>query len=165
MKPTDLDQNHYPITRVREALAKDSRVNELNVEIKVEGRKVFVSGCVASPSGAMRSPSSHRNCFPTARSATRPKWSECRKARRRRSCPDRSAGRSTHSVPVPWELSPRGGRRGADLILHAHAHRGTEKGITLGGIPVRNVAQPLIKHACNLYSFDGKRLSVAAAAS
>jgi Icc-related predicted phosphoesterase len=40
---------------------------------------------------------------------------------------------------------------GADLVLHGHAHNGTEKGITPGGIPVRNVAQPVIKHAYNVY--------------
>jgi Icc-related predicted phosphoesterase len=41
--------------------------------------------------------------------------------------------------------------RGADLILHGHAHRGVEKGVTPGGILVRNVAQPVIKHVYNLY--------------
>ena len=43
-------------------------------------------------------------------------------------------------------------RVGADLVLHGHAHRGTEKGVTPGGVHVRNVAQPVIKHAYNLYS-------------
>lgn len=33
---------------------------------------------------------------------------------------------------------------GADLVVHGHAHHGTEQGMTPGGIPVRNVAQPLI---------------------
>jgi Icc-related predicted phosphoesterase len=45
-------------------------------------------------------------------------------------------------------------RVGADLILHGHAHRGTEKGITPGGVRVRNVAQPVIRSAYNLYCFD-----------
>lgn len=40
---------------------------------------------------------------------------------------------------------------GADLVLHGHAHRGTEKGVTPGGVHVRNVAQPVIQHAYNLY--------------
>jgi hypothetical protein len=35
-------------------------------------------------------------------------------------------------------------RAGADLIIHGHAHAGSEKGMTAGGIPVRNVAQPVI---------------------
>jgi len=46
---------------------------------------------------------------------------------------------------------------GADLILHGHAHRGVEKGVTPGGILVRNVAQPVIKHVYNLYHFDPER--------
>ena len=40
---------------------------------------------------------------------------------------------------------------GADLVVHGHAHGGTEKGVTPGGIHVRNVAQPVIRHAYNLY--------------
>lgn len=40
---------------------------------------------------------------------------------------------------------------GADLILHGHAHRGAEKGVTPGGTLVRNVAQPVIRHVYNLY--------------
>lgn len=35
---------------------------------------------------------------------------------------------------------------GADLVLHGHAHHGAEKGVTPGGIPVRNVALPLVRH-------------------
>jgi Icc-related predicted phosphoesterase len=41
---------------------------------------------------------------------------------------------------------------GADLVLHGHAHHGSEKGRTPGGIPVRNVAQPVIRHAYNIYT-------------
>ena len=40
---------------------------------------------------------------------------------------------------------------GADLVLHGHAHGGTEKGVTPGGVHVRNVAQPVIGHAYNVY--------------
>lgn len=36
---------------------------------------------------------------------------------------------------------------GADLALHGHAHNGSEKGTTPGGVPVRNVAQPVIRSA------------------
>ena len=42
-------------------------------------------------------------------------------------------------------------RAGADLVLHGHAHGGTEKGVTPGGVHVRNVALPVIKHAYNVY--------------
>jgi Icc-related predicted phosphoesterase len=46
-------------------------------------------------------------------------------------------------------------RGGADIVFHGHAHRGTEKGVTPGGIHVRNVALPVIRHAYNVYSLDG----------
>ena len=54
---------------------------------------------------------------------------------------------------------------GADLILHGHAHNGSEKGRTPAGIPVRNVAQPVIRHAYNVYTLDARRQVVQAAAS
>lgn len=40
---------------------------------------------------------------------------------------------------------------GADLAIHGHAHAGVEKGITPGGVPVRNVAQPVIRTAYRVY--------------
>ncbi|MFJ8108187.1 metallophosphoesterase [Streptomyces sp. NPDC096132] len=40
---------------------------------------------------------------------------------------------------------------GADLSVHGHAHMGTEHGMTAGGVRVRNVAQPVIKRAFNVY--------------
>jgi Icc-related predicted phosphoesterase len=40
---------------------------------------------------------------------------------------------------------------GADLAIHGHAHAGTEKGQTEDGIPVRNVAQPVIRNAYRIY--------------
>jgi hypothetical protein len=43
---------------------------------------------------------------------------------------------------------------GADLAVHGHAHNGSEKGITPGGVPVRNVALPVIKTAYALYCLD-----------
>jgi Icc-related predicted phosphoesterase len=43
-------------------------------------------------------------------------------------------------------------RSGADLVLHGHAHAGTEEGVTPGGIPVRNVAQPVIRKPFALYT-------------
>lgn len=45
-------------------------------------------------------------------------------------------------------------RAGADIVFHGHAHTGTEKGVTPEGIVVRNVAQPVIRHAYNLYLAD-----------
>ena len=45
-------------------------------------------------------------------------------------------------------------KAGADLAIHGHAHGGTEKGVTPGGIQVRNVAQPVINRAYNVYCLD-----------
>ena len=43
---------------------------------------------------------------------------------------------------------------GADIAIHGHAHHGVEKGVTPGGVPVRNVALPVIRHAFNIYCLD-----------
>ncbi|MFN2544655.1 MAG: BON domain-containing protein [Actinomycetota bacterium] len=39
---------HYLVQRVREALAHDERVAELEVKVKVYGRRVFLTGDVAT---------------------------------------------------------------------------------------------------------------------
>ncbi len=44
----------------------------------------------------------------------------------------------------------------ADIVFHGHAHGGIEKGNTPGGTPVRNVAQPVIRHAFNIYTLERK---------
>lgn len=46
---------------------------------------------------------------------------------------------------------------GVDAVFHGHAHLGSEKGATAGGIPVRNVALPVIRHSYHVYSFDEPR--------
>lgn len=43
-----------------------------------------------------------------------------------------------------------------DLAVHGHAHHGSERGLTPGGVPVRNVAKPLIRSAYQLYEVHGK---------
>lgn len=43
---------------------------------------------------------------------------------------------------------------GADLAVHGHAHAGTERGSTPGGIRVRNVAQPVIGKAFAVYELQ-----------
>jgi len=43
---------------------------------------------------------------------------------------------------------------GADLVVHGHAHRGCEKGETPGGIPVRNVAFPVLHQAFAVYVLE-----------
>ena len=44
-----------------------------------------------------------------------------------------------------YQLGDALDRAGADLALHGHAHHGSIEGTTPGGIPVRNVAMPLIR--------------------
>ncbi len=47
-----------------------------------------------------------------------------------------------------------------DIVFHGHAHKGTEKGETFAGVPVRNVAQPVIRHVCNIYTLNKEGLTV-----
>ncbi|MFD4407069.1 metallophosphoesterase [Nocardia sp. NPDC058499] len=51
---------------------------------------------------------------------------------------------------------------GADLAVHGHAHAGTERGSTPGGIRVRNVAQPVIGKAFAVYELQPGAGSTAA---
>jgi Icc-related predicted phosphoesterase len=44
---------------------------------------------------------------------------------------------------------------GADIAFHGHAHGGSERGATPGGVRVRNVAYPVIGHAYGVYTLDG----------
>ncbi|MDR3608368.1 MAG: metallophosphoesterase [Oligoflexia bacterium] len=41
-----------------------------------------------------------------------------------------------------------------DAVFHGHAHRGSERGETPGGVPVRNVAMMVIRHSYNIYTFE-----------
>jgi Icc-related predicted phosphoesterase len=45
-------------------------------------------------------------------------------------------------------------RSGADLVVHGHAHHGSPAGATPGGIPVRNVAQPVIRKPYVVFLID-----------
>lgn len=49
-------------------------------------------------------------------------------------------------------------RLGADLVLHGHAHRGSPSGATPRGVPVRNVAYPVINQPYLLIDLNGKPL-------
>lgn len=40
---------------------------------------------------------------------------------------------------------------GADLVVHGHAHNGRERGLTPGGVHVRNVALPVIRRSYAVY--------------
>jgi Icc-related predicted phosphoesterase len=56
-----------------------------------------------------------------------------------------------HAFLGSYLLGEAADRAGADLVLHGHAHGGTEKGTTEAGVPVRNVSQPVIRRAYALY--------------
>jgi Icc-related predicted phosphoesterase len=40
---------------------------------------------------------------------------------------------------------------GADIAFHGHAHAGAETGVTKGGVPVHNVAHPVIRSAYRVF--------------
>ncbi|GIF70852.1 metallophosphoesterase family protein [Asanoa siamensis] len=46
------------------------------------------------------------------------------------------------------------------LALHGHAHHGTERGRTPGGVRVRNVAHPVIKQAYSVFNLAPEHVSV-----
>ncbi|MFN2465458.1 MAG: metallophosphoesterase [Candidatus Dormibacteria bacterium] len=43
-----------------------------------------------------------------------------------------------------------------DLVLHGHAHAGSEEGATAGGVPVRNVAQMVIRKPYAVFELAGR---------
>ena len=49
-------------------------------------------------------------------------------------------------------------RLGADLVLHGHAHRGYPEGATARGVPVRNVAYPVINQPYLVIELNGEPL-------
>ena len=51
------------------------------------------------------------------------------------------------------------------LALHGHAHFGTEKGLTPGGVRVRNVAQPVIQRAYAVYALEPSGVAPAPASA
>ncbi|MDP9799797.1 Icc-related predicted phosphoesterase [Catenuloplanes nepalensis] len=77
----------------------------------------------------------------------------------------------THYAPVPdtlvgepleiypflgcYQLGRAIDSAGTALALHGHAHHGTERGTTPGGVRVRNVAHPVIKQAYSVYHLLG----------
>jgi Icc-related predicted phosphoesterase len=74
--------------------------------------------------------------------------------------PDTLAGERLEIYPFlgSYLLAEAIDKAGADLVLHGHAHGGTEKGVTAGGIHVRNVAQPVIRQAYALYCLGDDRV-------
>jgi Icc-related predicted phosphoesterase len=66
------------------------------------------------------------------------------------------AGERLEIVPFlgSYLLAEAADSAGADLILHGHAHHGQEKGVTARGIPVRNVALPVLNSAYAIYNLE-----------
>jgi len=52
-------------------------------------------------------------------------------------------------------------RVGCDLVVHGHAHNGSESGETAGGVPVHNVAMPLIRRAFRAFDLEDALVSSA----
>lgn len=53
-----------------------------------------------------------------------------------------------------FQLAEAIDRAGAHLAIHGHAHHGTERGVTPRGVPVRNVAMPLLRRPYALFCLD-----------
>ena len=51
------------------------------------------------------------------------------------------------------------------VAVHGHAHAGTERGLTPGGVHVRNVAHPVIKQAYSVFHLGETREAQALSAS
>ena len=67
--------------------------------------------------------------------------------------------REIHAFLGSYLLAEAVDRVGADLVLHGHAHRGSRDGTTLGWVPVRNVAAPVIGRAYEVFRFDAEDAS------
>ena len=74
--------------------------------------------------------------------------------------PDTLAGERLEIYPFlgSYLLAEAIDKAGADLVLHGHAHGGTEKGVTAGGIHVRNVAQPVLRQSYAVYCLGEDRV-------
>ncbi|WAL98897.1 metallophosphoesterase family protein [Streptomyces sp. Je 1-369] len=81
--------------------------------------------------------------------------------------PDTLAGEPLEIYPFlgSYLLAEAVDAAGADLAVHGHAHAGTEHGMTTGGVPVRNVAQPVIRKAFSVYHLKDHSSAEAARAA
>jgi Icc-related predicted phosphoesterase len=72
--------------------------------------------------------------------------------------PDTLAGERLEIYPFlgSYLLAEAVDRAGCDLVLHGHAHVGTERGVTPGGVHVRNVSQPVIRSAYRVFELEPK---------
>jgi Icc-related predicted phosphoesterase len=144
-----------------------------SIELDVDGLRIGIAGVKGFPSGFGNSSGSEfgepemRQFIRTAKDAAAGLYDRLRSL----SCDLRIA--LTHVAPTRetlWgerlELYPFLGsyllgeaidRAGCDLAIHGHAHHGTERGLTAGGIPVRNVAVPVIRAPYAVYDFGEDR--------
>jgi Icc-related predicted phosphoesterase len=67
--------------------------------------------------------------------------------------PDTLAGEPPEIYPFlgSYFLAEAADGAAADLAIHGHAHAGQECGLTPGGVPVRNVALPVLRRAYVVY--------------
>ncbi|HEY3868508.1 MAG TPA: metallophosphoesterase [Actinocrinis sp.] len=74
--------------------------------------------------------------------------------------PDTVAGEAPEIYPFlgSYLLAQAIDAGGADIAIHGHAHSGSERGMTSGGVKVRNVAQPLIQRAYALFYVSEKHV-------
>ena len=70
--------------------------------------------------------------------------------------PDTLAGEPPEIYPFlgSYFLAEAADRGAAALAVHGHAHAGTERGVTPGGVPVRNVAMPVIRRPYAVYRLE-----------
>jgi Icc-related predicted phosphoesterase len=72
--------------------------------------------------------------------------------------PIRATLEGEHPEIYPWLgsflLAEACDRGGANLVVHGHAHGGRERGRTPAGIPVRNVALPVLGRPYAVYSLE-----------
>lgn len=61
-----------------------------------------------------------------------------------------------HAFLGSQKLAEAVDRAGADLVVHGHAHRGPHLGATPGGVPVRNVAMPLMGEPYRVFEVGGR---------
>jgi Icc-related predicted phosphoesterase len=80
--------------------------------------------------------------------------------------PETLAGEPLEIYPFlgSYFLAEAGDSVRADLLVHGHAHKGSESGATPGGAPVRNVALPVLQRAYAVYGLDTPRAQAVNAA-
>jgi Icc-related predicted phosphoesterase len=68
-----------------------------------------------------------------------------------------------HAFLGDYRLAEAVDEHGADLVLHGHAHMGRERGRTPGGVPVRNVAKPVIRAPYRVFELPVRARELSAA--